>query len=67
MTSLQRHGRKGWTVVTDDGKRHEGLTTEQARALWMLQVGPVTVGDVPRITSPRPTPGEPTISDEEPS
>jgi hypothetical protein len=71
VTTLRRNGRDGWTVVTDNGNRHENLTTADAAMLWLADARArhpdvrVVVGDVARITSPRPTPGEPTITDEE--
>jgi hypothetical protein len=64
VTTLKRRGRRGWTV-TIDGRSHEGLTLFAALRAAADDVATDVVGDVARITSPRPTPGEPTISDED--
>lgn len=66
MTSLQRHGRKGWKLHVA-GQVHEVPTSAEAleRFADAIAYPSIIVGDVARITSPRPTPREPIITDEE--
>ena len=56
MTTLKRHGRQGWAVSVD-GVSIVGLTRTEAVEL-------IAVGDVARITSPRPGLDDSTVGDD---
>jgi len=59
MTTLARHGRKGWVLVVGDVV-HEVPTSAEGLERWAEAIATaVIVGDVARITCPR---REPTIT-----